>query len=136
MSYPLLSSSPNSLVADFVYCPTFPKSFAFSLSSTEFQSYPDGGVAAWMQVAAGSLLFSISLGGIYLCESLVSALSSLQSAYNTDTSLEIRGSVARCVGCTRSRNFGSTFVDWFRTSFFRRRVSTSFASSTQADVRQ
>ncbi|GAA5934047.1 uncharacterized protein JCM15063_000540 [Sporobolomyces koalae] len=32
----------------------------------EFESYPDGGFQAWVQVAAGSLLFSISLGGIYL----------------------------------------------------------------------
>ncbi|GAA5825756.1 hypothetical protein JCM5353_001414 [Sporobolomyces roseus] len=40
----------------------------------EFQSYPDGGVAAWSQVAAGSLLFSISLGGIYLWGVLQDAL--------------------------------------------------------------
>ncbi|GAA5840664.1 hypothetical protein JCM3766R1_000503 [Sporobolomyces carnicolor] len=39
-----------------------------------FESYPDGGGQAWLQVAAGSLLFSISLGGIYLWGVLQDAL--------------------------------------------------------------
>ncbi|GAA6009298.1 hypothetical protein JCM11491_004264 [Sporobolomyces phaffii] len=39
-----------------------------------FDSYPDGGAGAWVQVAAGSLLFSISLGGIYLWGVLQDAL--------------------------------------------------------------
>ncbi|GAA6061655.1 hypothetical protein JCM10212_002532 [Sporobolomyces blumeae] len=38
-----------------------------------FDSYPDGGIA-WLQIAAGSLLFSISLGGIYLWGVLQDAL--------------------------------------------------------------